>query len=426
MCRCNNKKGDNIPEAFKTDFSRQFEKLPCCGKKKNKKNKSGLYFDSDTILLSYYFDCGSDLDIRMNVIEPHTGTTIGWSKASSASYKGTEFIKWGGDNTGQGKEQIKIDVKKLKELNPDFDEVKIEMRAFWYGSACDKPVFVDAKHYKGGTPRKQGYHWEMDNPDNEKVIRSEKGNVVRHRNEIGQEKGDFVAVYHYDLKTGRIWFEMEEKKEPITDGDNTNNNNGNGTTTPTNETVDIIADTFEGYVDRGNSLHLSRAVNTPVVGTLYYNKNCNREGGQTLEVTLPADGSPADLSQLNNIWEYQCSIRFETEDPRVTNKQIELFWGGTNIRPEDMVDILIFGDYFGYNYGVSLSKETKGEPVEVTVTIDGVSKTGTLPVNGNLDGFTDFWQYQGQIKDVVITSNDPRLHQSRYEFNNFYFEAPIP
>ncbi len=135
---------------------------------------------------------------------------------------------------------------------------------------------------------------------------------------------------------------------------------------------------------------------------------------------------------LENFKDYP-KIEITTDDPRVNGKAVFKYGVrqdcvervDTTVRAEDKADVVVWGDYDSMRYGISLSKEIKGEPVEVTVTVDGVSKTGTLPVNGELVGLGfDFYSMWGETKDVIITSNDPRLNQSRYEFNNFYFEPP--
>lgn len=114
-------------------------------------------FDADYIVLSYEFADGSDLDTKTRIVTPDIGQDdsskyIGYGSSDIYPEVGHEILIWGGDNTGNGYETVLINLLELKSQYPGTTEVKIDMRALWYGSPGSLPVKAGVTLWKGGTP----------------------------------------------------------------------------------------------------------------------------------------------------------------------------------------------------------------------------------------------------------------------------------
>jgi hypothetical protein len=108
-------------------------------------------------------DGGRDLDIRCRVAFPDIGQDtldefLGWTGDPVATNStsvwpptGTPILIWGGDNTGTGKEQVYVNIERLKELFPTQQYFVVECRGNWYGTPGSRPVSVAATMYEGGT-----------------------------------------------------------------------------------------------------------------------------------------------------------------------------------------------------------------------------------------------------------------------------------
>ena len=138
-------------------------------------------FDADYMVITYQFTNGNDLDTRTRVVSID-GTTwsdqnaasryLGWNQyrstpASAGSISGQPtdsgrqcdmatkpLALWGGDNTGTGYESVLID---FRQLTTGQNEIKIDCRAFWYGTVGSNAVNLGFTLYKGGCPTLYGF-----------------------------------------------------------------------------------------------------------------------------------------------------------------------------------------------------------------------------------------------------------------------------
>lgn len=124
-------------------------------RKEKRKVKKSIFKDVDYILFRYNFQPanGRDLDTRTKIIEPFTSMEYGWSRTTGEQgLNASKYIKWGGDNTGYGREMILINLKEFKKDYPDAKNLKFECKAFWYGERNDGNMNMNAEAYKGGVP----------------------------------------------------------------------------------------------------------------------------------------------------------------------------------------------------------------------------------------------------------------------------------
>jgi len=63
----------------------------------------------------------------------------------------SQFLFFGGDNTGQGTEACYVNVMALKLAYPSMTNVKLTCRANWYGTRLNGNVFITMFAYAGGT-----------------------------------------------------------------------------------------------------------------------------------------------------------------------------------------------------------------------------------------------------------------------------------
>lgn len=166
--------------------------------------ETSFVFYADYLLVTYEFTDGRDLDTRTRIVSPDVGQDtqpeyLGWG----VSYEwppGMAYMTWGGDNTGTGFESALLDVKKLRELYPDTENLVIDYRSFWYGSVGTNPVSVSATFWKGGAPEKSGYVWINPSADEEFQINST-GTVVTLFTQNRTTSGQRVATLTYNLRT---------------------------------------------------------------------------------------------------------------------------------------------------------------------------------------------------------------------------------
>lgn len=116
--------------------------------------------DADYIVFKYSFQVGSgvDLDTYTTLISPVIDGPIGYA----AGYGGgsdqsttTGYLHFGGDNTGNGSENIYVNIPVLLLTYHSMTDVQINCRANWYssrGTGANAGVLgIDMYAYKGGS-----------------------------------------------------------------------------------------------------------------------------------------------------------------------------------------------------------------------------------------------------------------------------------
>lgn len=113
------------------------------------------FFDADYIQVQYTFPDGDDIDTRTKVLTIADSPYIGW--AWDGDNDG--LINFAGDNTGTGFESTYIDLNVFKTLYPTENNIKIDVRAQWFGTVGVEPVSIKLFLYKGGSMVDSGYTW---------------------------------------------------------------------------------------------------------------------------------------------------------------------------------------------------------------------------------------------------------------------------
>jgi len=127
----------------------------------NERNISG------TVYQLGYDDGGRDLDIRCRMYYPNMGQDTvdkclgftgepavpGNDGVSQLQWPptGVPVLLWGGDNTGTGKEQVYVNIERLKDLYPTEQYFIVECRGNWFGTPGSRPIGVAATMYEGGS-----------------------------------------------------------------------------------------------------------------------------------------------------------------------------------------------------------------------------------------------------------------------------------
>lgn len=134
--------------------------------------RESIFKDVDYILFRYNFNenNGMDLDTRTQVIAPFESRVYGWARTSNdEGLHLSKYIKWGGDNTGYGREMILLNLKEFKKDYPNLKELKFTCRAFWYRERRDGNMNMNAQAYKGGCPVHIGTNTNFCNTENNRL-----------------------------------------------------------------------------------------------------------------------------------------------------------------------------------------------------------------------------------------------------------------
>lgn len=115
----------------------------------------------DNAILHYWWDDsdGRDLDTSTGVVEPNrTPAAVGYGGSSyfKAATDGP-YLTWGGDNTGSGRESVKIDFKQLVIDYPDQTVFEINARCWWWSMGLNGNVTVQLETFLGGELVADGY-----------------------------------------------------------------------------------------------------------------------------------------------------------------------------------------------------------------------------------------------------------------------------
>lgn len=123
--------------------------------------------DVDFVTFRYLWESssGRDLDTMTEALNSNVPTidnlAVGWSGPGNGDSSVREVLKWGGDNTGSGKECVWMSVKDLraKYYNILPEETYFMAYATWFGSKGTGKCSFELVGYKGGTMSQDGYNF---------------------------------------------------------------------------------------------------------------------------------------------------------------------------------------------------------------------------------------------------------------------------
>lgn len=123
--------------------------------------------DVDYVTFRYLWDesSGRDLDTMTEALNSNVPTidnlAVGWSGPGNGDSSVREVLKWGGDNTGSGKECVWMSVKDLRAKYYDIlpEETYFMAYATWFGSKGTGKCSFELVGYKGGTMSQDGYNF---------------------------------------------------------------------------------------------------------------------------------------------------------------------------------------------------------------------------------------------------------------------------
>lgn len=108
---------------------------------------------------------GRDLDTMTEALNSNVPTidnlAVGWSGPGNGDSSVREVLKWGGDNTGSGKECVWMSVKDLRAKYYDIlpEETYFMAYATWFGSKGTGKCSFELVGYKGGMMSQDGYNF---------------------------------------------------------------------------------------------------------------------------------------------------------------------------------------------------------------------------------------------------------------------------
>lgn len=123
--------------------------------------------DVDFVTFRYLWESssGRDLDTMTEALNSNVPTidnlAVGWSGPGNGDSSVREVLKWGGDNTGSGKECVWMSVKDLRAKYYDIlpEETYFMVYATWFGSKGTGKCSFELVGYKGGTMSQDGYNF---------------------------------------------------------------------------------------------------------------------------------------------------------------------------------------------------------------------------------------------------------------------------
>lgn len=123
--------------------------------------------DVDFVTFRYLWESssGRGLDTMTEALNSNVPTidnlAVGWSGPGNGDSSVREVLKWGGDNTGSGKECVWMSVKDLRAKYYDIlpEETYFMAYATWFGSKGTGKCSFELVGYKGGTMSQDGYNF---------------------------------------------------------------------------------------------------------------------------------------------------------------------------------------------------------------------------------------------------------------------------
>ncbi len=127
-------------------------------------------FDFAVIRYAWLEADGRDLDTRTALIEVDAsvnGKDVGWTDPSlhlrNTTIGGTSgtYLHWGGDNTDFfGAEAVLVDFPKIATDFPALTDIRVRMRANWYGERFTGAITLQFATYLGGSMNQVGTDFE--------------------------------------------------------------------------------------------------------------------------------------------------------------------------------------------------------------------------------------------------------------------------
>ena len=166
--------------------------------------------NADYFIIQYNFaqTSGRDLDTSTKLVYPTVEGPYGYACDETGN---SNYISWGGDNTGYGVESCLIKIKDIRRDYPQATYIDFLARCAWYGSVGDGKVSLDINAYRGGTPRQTGYGFVIDNGTLLDTLQFPETITQRWN---GCDSAQVVGVIRYDLITGDITRLSTNFKEP--------------------------------------------------------------------------------------------------------------------------------------------------------------------------------------------------------------------
>ena len=143
---------------------------------------------------------GDDLDTRTQMMVPSESDIVGWNRKDS-----TRYLRWAGDETGNGNEAIVVNLKKLREENPSLERYELAFRAFWFDDKRSGAITLEWSTYPGGgkwtdtgmdyvysKPKQEGSDWQLS------------ANVSAERGTATDHPGEEVYTLSINRKNGKV------------------------------------------------------------------------------------------------------------------------------------------------------------------------------------------------------------------------------
>lgn len=164
-------------------------------------------FDFAVIRYAWLDVDGRDLDTRTALLEVDAsvnGQDVGWARGGAISGTSGVYLQWGGDNTtSSGAEAVLVDFPKIALDFPSLIDIRVRMRANWYGERFTGAFTLQFATYLGGVMSQVGTDFE--NVGGTLVTNlSRPSNVVS--NLASNVDGEDVAtlIYHVASRTAEL------------------------------------------------------------------------------------------------------------------------------------------------------------------------------------------------------------------------------
>lgn len=237
--------------------------------------------DIDFVTFRYLWESssGRDLDTMTEALNSNVPTidnlAVGWSGPGNGDSSVREVLKWGGDNTGSGKECVWMSVKDLRAKYYDIlpEETYFMAYATWFGSKGTGKCSFELVGYKGGTMSQDGYNFI--NTGGSVVYQNTYDFVCNTHKGAGSYKTSYekVARITYNKLINEVYMSIGEAIDQEDDYDKLEREVDN---------IKKRLDDMEAYVEQ--CLYITLA-NKPTESTISYT--------QDLEVTNFAPGAIA-------------------------------------------------------------------------------------------------------------------------------------
>jgi hypothetical protein len=163
------------------------------------------------MVIEYTFTTGLDLDTRTRLAVPSVAASneklyVGWAQATripNNDIDSPNILKWGGDNTGVGRESAVFDFNEFKRLYPTTNNIVIDCRALWYRVVSEDPVGLKITLYEGGRIQNTSDEYGFENPTaTSSTVLDLTLKYITLFTKDPESIGDRIATVKYNLVTG--------------------------------------------------------------------------------------------------------------------------------------------------------------------------------------------------------------------------------